>query len=68
MGSRCAVLGCARQEAELGAEFVNEEPPTDEDDVHVPQNVPDVVIEAPTDTMLNSREISIEARVRSAAR
>ena len=55
----------ARQEAELGAEFVNEEPPTDEDDVHVPQNVPDVVIEAPTDTMLNSREISIEARVRA---
>lgn len=55
----------ARQEAELGAEFVNEEPPTEEDDVHVPQNVPDVVIESPGDAMLTSREVSVEARVKA---
>jgi penicillin-binding protein 1C len=52
-----------RQQEELGEEFVSEEPPTDFDDVHLPQNVPNVSIETPIDSNLESRVLTIEARV-----
>ncbi|MBT6254262.1 PBP1A family penicillin-binding protein [Candidatus Uhrbacteria bacterium] len=53
-----------RQEEELGEEFVNEEPPTEYDDVHTAANVPDVDIESPRkDDTLENREVEIRARV-----
>lgn len=54
----------ARQEEELGEEFVNEEPPTEYDDVHVARNIPEVTIREPDGgDELDSRTFTIEARV-----
>ncbi len=53
----------ARQAEELGEEFVNEEAPTEFDDVHVARNIPDVTIEEPGDGDLDSRSFTVEARV-----
>ena len=54
----------ARQAEELGEEFVNEEPPTEYDDVHIARNIPEVTIRTPdAGEELESRSITIEARV-----
>ncbi|NQV12393.1 PBP1A family penicillin-binding protein [Candidatus Uhrbacteria bacterium] len=53
-----------RQEEELGEEFVNEEVPTEYDDVHSAANIPDVTVESPSrDDTLENREVQIRARV-----
>lgn len=52
-----------RQMVELGETFVNEQPPTEFDDVHVARNIPDIRIEQPTDGNLGSRSFTVEARV-----
>jgi len=53
----------ARKMAELGEAFVNEQPPTEFDDVHVARNIPDVRIEQPANGNLESRTFTVEARV-----
>ncbi|MBI2476978.1 hypothetical protein HYV72_02275, partial [Candidatus Uhrbacteria bacterium] len=55
----------AKQEKAQGTLFVNEEPPTEYDDVHTSQNVPDVTIESPTSGDLEVRSITVQVRVRA---
>ena len=53
-----------RQKAKLGTEFVNEEVPTEYDDVHTSANIPDVSIQTPaSDDTLTDRQVQVEARV-----
>ena len=53
-----------RQEEEFGDEFVNEEAPTEYDDVHIAANTPDVKIKSPDNgDSLESRDFEVDVRV-----
>lgn len=56
-----------RQEEETGIKISQEEPPTEDDDVHIPANFPNVSIESPTNnTRFESRSLLARANAEAA--